>query len=84
MSDELLKPNTLIPQPTKIRDSEAPTPPMHFDSAKLVLLFNASKALALTTDLDQLLAVIVGEVQNVLNCEGAGVLLYDTERDDFY
>ncbi len=84
MSDEPLKPNTLIGQPTKIRDSEAPTPPIHFDSEKLVLLFNASKALALTTDLDQLLAVIVGEVQNVLNCEGAGVLLYDTERDDFY
>lgn len=84
MSDELPKPNSLIPRPTKITDIEARTPPMHFDPAKLVLLFNASKALASTTDLDQLLAVIVGEVQNVLNCDGAGVLLYDSEKDDFY
>lgn len=54
------------------------------DPAKLVLLFNASKALASTVDLDQLLGVIVSEVQTVLECEGAGVLLYDRERDDFY
>ncbi len=51
---------------------------------KMLLLFNASKALASTTDLDQLLSVIVGEVQGVLNCEGAGVLLHDQEKDDFY
>jgi signal transduction histidine kinase len=69
---------------TKKRDPGAPAPQVRFDPAKLVLLVNASKALASTTDLDQLLAVIVGEVQNVLNCEGAGVLLYDRDRDDFY
>lgn len=51
---------------------------------KMLLLLNASKALAATTDLDQLLGVIVGEVPVVLNCEGAGVLLYDEEQDDFY
>jgi signal transduction histidine kinase len=73
-----------MPKATKKRDHEARTPQVPFDPAKLVLLFNASKALASTTDLDQLLAVIVGEVQNVLNCEGAGVLLYDRERDDFF
>jgi signal transduction histidine kinase len=54
------------------------------DPAKLILLFNASKALASTSDLDQLLAVIVGEVRFVLNCEGAAVVLYDPEKDDFY
>ncbi|MBI4962595.1 MAG: GAF domain-containing protein [Desulfomonile tiedjei] len=56
----------------------------HIDPAKMILLFNASKAFASTTDLDQLLNVIVNEVQNVLYCEGAGVLLYDEEKDDFY
>ena len=50
-------------------------PQVPLDPAKLVLLFNASNALASTTDLDHLLAVIVAEVQIVLNCEGAGVLL---------
>jgi len=57
---------------------------LQIDPAKMVLLFNASKAFASTTDLDQLLNVIVSEVQNVLYCEGAGVLLYDEEEDDFY
>jgi len=54
------------------------------DPAKMVLLFNASKALVSTTDVDQLLNVIVSEVQKVLNCEGAGVLLHDEEKNDFY
>ncbi|MGO9568327.1 MAG: GAF domain-containing protein [Desulfomonilaceae bacterium] len=84
MSEELLKSKALMPEASKERDSKVGTPQVGFDPAKLVLLFNASNALASTTDLDQLLAVIVGEVQNVLNCEGAGVLLYDKERDDFY
>ncbi len=60
------------------------TPKASLNPAKMVLLFNASKALASTTDVDQLLNVIVGEVQHVLNCEGAGVLLYDKEKDDFF
>lgn len=59
-------------------------PHAHLDPRKTLLLFNASKALASTTDLDNLLEVIVGEVQTVLNCGGAGVLLYDTEKDDFF
>jgi signal transduction histidine kinase len=59
-------------------------PESGLDSAKMMLLFNAAKALASTTNIDQLLDVIVSEVQMVLNCEGAGVLLYDAERDDFY
>lgn len=54
------------------------------DPAKMMLLFNAAKALASTTDLDDLLSVIVNEVQSVLNCEGAGVMLYDYARDEFY
>ena len=50
----------------------------------MVLLFNAAKALASTRELDQLLNVIISEVQQVLQCEGSGVLLYDPEKDDFY
>jgi len=64
--------------------SRTSEPRMPFDSAKMMLLFNASKALASTTDVDQLLKVIVEEVRTVLHCEGAGVLLYDEELDDFY
>lgn len=55
-----------------------------FDTAKLLLLLNASKALASKTNLDQLLDVIVSEVQNVIECDGAGVMLYDEKKDDFY
>jgi K+-sensing histidine kinase KdpD len=54
------------------------------DPAKMTLLYNASRALASTTSLDHLLAVISNEVQRVLYCEGVGVVLYDPERDDFY
>jgi signal transduction histidine kinase len=50
----------------------------------MVLLFNAAKALAPATDVDHLLAAIVAEVRTVLYCEGAGVLLHDEDRDDFY
>ncbi|MGD9818235.1 MAG: GAF domain-containing protein, partial [Desulfomonilaceae bacterium] len=55
-----------------------------FDPAKLLLLFNASKALASATNLDQLLDIVIGEVQKVIECDGSGVLLYDEVRDDFY
>lgn len=54
------------------------------DAAKLSLLFNASRALASTTDVDQLLSSIISEVRKVLDCEGAAVVLRDEERDDFY
>ena len=74
--------NTAAPGTQESRGHE--TPQVSFDPAKMVLLFNASKALASTTDVDELLNVIVGEVQRVLNCEGAGVLLYDKDRDDFF
>lgn len=52
--------------------------------ARMDLLLNAAKALASTIDTDHLLQVIVGEVQTVIDCEGAGVLLYDEGQDDFY
>ncbi len=55
-----------------------------FNLARMDLLLNSAKALASTTDIDHLLQVIVGEVQNVIECEGAGVLLYDEIRDDFF
>ncbi|MBM4326653.1 MAG: GAF domain-containing protein [Deltaproteobacteria bacterium] len=59
-------------------------PRASIDPAKMTLLLNAAKALASTTDLDQLLNVIGSEVRTVLECEGTGVVLYDEERDDFY
>lgn len=57
---------------------------VYLDVGKLNLLFNASKALASTTDLDQLLSIIVGEVRRVLACDAAAVVLYDEERDEFF
>lgn len=50
----------------------------------MILLFNASKALAAATDLDHLLGVVVAEVRMVLECEGAGVALFDEENAEFY
>lgn len=72
----------LLPQQISVSDRRGEG--FIIDPSKMLLLFNASKALASTTDLDNLLDVIVGEVQHVLDCEGAGVLLYDDEKDDFY
>jgi signal transduction histidine kinase len=54
------------------------------DASKLHLLLNASRALASTNDVDQLLGIIVSEVRRAIACDGAGVALYDKERDDFY
>lgn len=51
---------------------------------KITLLYNAARALASTTSLDHLLAIVSTEVQKALGCEGVGVVLYDPERDDFY
>lgn len=58
--------------------------PAAFDPSKMLLLYNASMALSSTTDLDHLLNIVVGEVQTVLDCGGAGVLLYEPQTDDFY
>ncbi|MEW6348224.1 MAG: GAF domain-containing protein [Thermodesulfobacteriota bacterium] len=58
--------------------------PVFLSPAKLILLYNAAKALASTTDLDKLLSVIVSEVREDVECEGAAVVLYDEERDEFY
>jgi signal transduction histidine kinase len=57
---------------------------IYLDAAKLSLLFSASKALASTTDLDALLHIIAGEVRMVIGCQGAAMVLYDEEKDDFY
>lgn len=65
---------------TEPQEVASPDIPAH----KMLLLFKASKAMATTTDLDELLGIIVNQLQRVLNCEGAGVLLHDEERDDFY
>ncbi len=58
--------------------------PVSMSPGKLMLLYNAAKALASTTDLDKLLSVIVSEVRADVQCEGAAVVLYDEERDEFY
>ena len=63
----------------EVRSQEVSSTPLPanktlFDAAKLNLLFNASKALASTTNLDHLLDVIVAEVRNVIDCEGAGLV----------
>jgi signal transduction histidine kinase len=55
-----------------------------FDASRLTLLLNASRTLASTTDLDQLLSIIVSEVRKALACDGVGVALYDEEKKDFY
>jgi K+-sensing histidine kinase KdpD len=86
MADESSNRNNQSPE---ARSQEAPSnllpskKPL-LDAAKLNLLFNASKALASTTDLDHLLDVIVSEVRNVIDCEGAGLALYDEAQDDLY
>ncbi len=64
--------------------SHDPDSPVCLNPATFALLFNSSTALASTTDLDELLNVIVAEVQKVLQCEGAGLLLYDDDRKEFY
>jgi K+-sensing histidine kinase KdpD len=70
---------------SKREKTDAPADPqVCSDPAKLNLLYNASIALASTTDLDHLLNIIGAEVQTVLGCDGVGVVLYDAERDDFY
>jgi signal transduction histidine kinase len=56
----------------------------NLDPAKMMFLLNASKAFASTTDLEQLLTTVMSEVRSVLGCEGAGVLVHDKDKDDFY
>ena len=73
-----------VGQGTIMEDYTASKLDKRFDPTKLLLLLNASKALASTTNLDQLLDVIVSEVQTVIECDGAGVMLYDEKEDDFY
>jgi GAF domain-containing protein len=54
------------------------------DVFELSVLYNISRHLASTRDLDQLLRIIVEEVNKALLAEGAGVLLYDENRGDLY
>ncbi len=51
---------------------------------ELAVLSNVSQALQTTTDLDELLSIIIDEVNKALLTEGAGVLLYDETRSDLY
>lgn len=86
-TDQLMPEDSAQPDQDQGRTPEEASPPrldQQFDPSKLLLLFNASKALASTTNLDQLLDVIVSEVQTVIECDGAGVMLYDEKENDFY
>lgn len=56
----------------------------HHELFELDILFNISRALASTRDLDTLLAIVIDEVNKALLTEGAGVLLYDENRGDLY
>lgn len=51
---------------------------------ELSILYNISEALTTTMELDELLAIVCGEVRKALLAEGAGVLLYDENRGDLY
>jgi GAF domain-containing protein len=50
----------------------------------LAVICNISQALVSTTDLDQLLLIVIDEVNKALLTEGSGVLLYDENRGDLY
>ena len=50
----------------------------------LAVICNISQALVSTTDLDQLLLIVIDEVNKSLLTEGSGVLLYDENRGDLY
>jgi len=47
-------------------------------------LFRIAKALPLFRQLDQLLDFIIKEVQNLLDVEGASIILLDEEKQEFY
>ncbi|MFC1834846.1 GAF domain-containing protein [Thermodesulfobacteriota bacterium] len=51
---------------------------------ELSVLCNISEALASTRDLDALLDIVINEANKALLTEGAGVLLYDENRNDLY
>ncbi|MFH0959928.1 MAG: GAF domain-containing protein, partial [Pseudomonadota bacterium] len=50
----------------------------------LAVICNISQALASTTDLDELLLIVIDEVNKALLTEGSGVLFYDENRGDLY
>ncbi len=51
---------------------------------ELEMIYRSSMALATTMDLDQLLEVVIGELRRAMDCEAAGVMLYDERRQDLY
>jgi GAF domain-containing protein len=50
----------------------------------LEMLYQASMALATTLDLDHLLEVVIGQLNDAMETEAAGVLLYDERQDELY
>ncbi len=53
-------------------------------SDDLEMLYRSSMALASTMDLDHLLEVVIEELNNAMETEAAGILLYDERTDDLY
>ncbi len=54
------------------------------DSAELRLLYELGCAFAARIDLDELSALVVQKCREVLNAEGAAILLLDAERHELY
>ena len=54
------------------------------DAAQLRLLYELGCAFAARIDLDELSALVVQRCREVLEAEGAAILLFDAERDELY
>jgi hypothetical protein len=54
------------------------------DSAQLRLLYELGCAFAAQIDLDALSALVVRKCRDVLDAEGAAILLLDPVRDELY
>ncbi len=68
------------------RDASPPVPPglTAHGSAELRLLYELGCAFAARIDLDELSALVVQKCRQVLNAEGAAILLLDPERNELY
>jgi phosphoserine phosphatase RsbU/P len=54
------------------------------DPAHLRLLYELGCAFAARTDLDELNALVIAKCREVMDAEGAAILLFDAERDELY
>jgi len=54
------------------------------DLSNITAILEVTRRLGLTTDLDELLDLILTETRSVLNCERATLFLYDESREELY